>query len=339
MKISVIIPTIRQEKMLDFQLPNYAVQTFPKEEFELIIIDDAPIDRKESILDFGRKNNLNIKWMKSKKPYYRSQANIGCARNTGLIHAQGELAIFNDDFSGMRHNYLENVWKVYKQNPGLSHIGPVISVEYGDSPYQDNINNLRITHEDSRSKPSKKNSSRSKEDRIKYTHDKEHRSKAFRCSNAWFYTSNASVPLRNIIRVNGFWEIADLTREEDVLMGLALERDGWKFCFVNDPGISIYHMEHNISVKKNFVYITYESIGWPTVNIDGRTVEGGGKGGKCGLDTNSDSVQLVTKDIFDTKHPGSWALMEHFRNNPNFKFNQEMGFNLSEERKKIGNWV
>lgn len=318
MRISIIIPTIRQEKMLDFQLPNYAKQTFSKEEFELIIIDDSPIDRKESILDFGKKNGLNIKWMRSKKPYYRSQTNIGCARNTGLIYAQGELVIFNDDFSGMRHKYLENVWKVYKKNIGLSHIGPIIPVEYGDSPYQDNINNLQIVSNDRRSKSV-------------------HKSYKMKCSSGWFYTSNASAPLERIIKVNGFWEIADLTREEDILMGLALERVGWKFCFIDRPEISVYHMIHCDSYRhKKYVDVTYESIGWPTAKIHGKMVEGGGEGGRCGLNTNSDNVQLVTKDIFNTKYPGSWALTEHFRNNHNLIFNQEIGFNLSEERKKIG---
>ena len=75
MKISVIIPTIRSEKMANFQLPTFAKQTFPKGEFEIIIIDDCPIDRKDQIENFGKSNNLNIngqdrrveyKWTRSK---------------------------------------------------------------------------------------------------------------------------------------------------------------------------------------------------------------------------------------------------------------------------------
>lgn len=337
MKISVIIPTVRKEKMLDFQLPNYAKQTFPKSDFEIIIIDDCPIDRKDSILDFGKKNGLNIKWMRSKKPYYRSQAQIGNARNTGLIHAQGELIVFNDDFSGARNNYLENVWNVYKQNPGFSHIGPVIPVEYGDSPYQDNINDLKVLNNDDRLISIPAHLRYGMKENSYKTLYKEHRFKSIPCSSGWFYTSNASASLDNIIKVNGFWEMADLTREEDILMGLALERVRWKFCFIDDPGISIYHMvHHDPSPHKKYVYVTYESIGWPIAKIDGRIVEGGGEGGRCGLDTNSDNVQLITKDVFGTKYPGAWALSEHFRKNPNLIFNQEIGFNLANERKKIG---
>lgn len=327
MKISVIIPTIRSEKMVNFQLPSFAKQTFPKEEFEIIIIDDCPIDRKDQIENFGRTNSLNIKWTRSKKPNYRSNANIGCARNTGLIHAQGELVVFIDDFSVVRHQYLENVWSVYGQNRSFSHIAPVISVEYQNNP-PDNINDLKIIHGDERS-------SKRKNTRLGH-HLRE-------CSSGWFYTSNASAPLRDIIKVNGFWEIADLTREEDVLMGIALERIGRKFCFVDNTAISVYHMSHDSysyepSIMR-FKEISYEELGWENVNVGGRTILGLGGNGKCGLNTNPDEIQKVTKDVFGTKYPGSWALTEHFGNNPNFKFNQETGFNLAGERKKIGNWI
>jgi hypothetical protein len=56
--------------------------------------------------------------------------------------------------------------------------------------------------------------------------------------------------------------------------------------------------------------------------------------GKCGLNTASDEVQLVTRDVFNTQYPGSWGLIEHFRRNPNLKFNAEIGFDLREERMK-----
>ena len=236
MKISVIIPTIRSEKMVDFQLPSFAKQTFPKGEFEIIIIDDCQIDRKDQIENFGRSNNLNIRCMHSKKPYYRSNANIGCARNTGLVSAKGELIIFIDDFSVVRHKYLEIVWKVYKQDRSFSHIGPVISVEYQENP-PENINELKIRHMDTRT-------TKGKNTRLGH-HLRQ-------CKSDWFYTSNVSAPLKSLIEINGFWEIADLTREEDVLMGFALERIGRKLCFVDSPDICVFHMSHDAyNIEKN----------------------------------------------------------------------------------------
>ncbi len=340
MKISVIIPTNRKEKLLDFELPSFSRQTFPKEDFEIIIVDDSPDDRKELVENFGRIHNLNIKWMRSKKPYYRINAKIGCARNTGLIHAQGELIIFIDDYSFVRQNYLESVWNVYKRNTGVSLVGPVISIEYADPPYPENIDDLKIRSEDMRVRtifPPY-----GQREQVPKTCYKEHRIEAIPCSSNWFYTSNASAPLRELIKVNGFWEMADLTREEDILLGLALVRNGWKFCFLNAPEVSVYHMVHDyreLSVNKRFKDVSYEQLGWDTVEIDGRMVEGGGGKGTCGLDTKQDEIQLVTKDIFNTKYPGSWALIEYFNNHPEYIFNKETGFDLREERKKAGNWI
>lgn len=321
MKISIIIPTIRSEKMIDFQLPSFIHQTFPKEKFEIIIVDDCPINRKDQIESFGRSNGLNIKWMRSKKPYYRSNANIGCARNTGLIYAQGKLIIFIDDFSVVRHRYLEKVWDVYKQDRSFSHIGPVISVEYQENP-PENINELKIRHTDPRS-------TERKSSRIGH-HFKQ-------CKCRWFFTSNVSAPLKSIIEVNGFWEMADLTREEDVLIGYALERVGRKFCFIDDPDIGIFHMSHDAyNIERKYKEISFKDLGWEDVTIKGRTITGYGGQGRNGLNTNPDEIQRVTKDIFGTKNPGSWALVEVFKRDKNLIFNKEIGFDLAKEREKIG---
>ncbi len=300
MKISVIIPTIRLKRLIDFQLPSFSKQTFPKDEFEIIIIDDCIEDRKEQVENFAKLNNLNIKWMRSKKPYYRSNACMGCARNTGLIYAQGELIVFNDDYSCVKPNYLEKVWNIYKNNPKISNIGACVFVDYKEPPYSENIESLAIS--------------------------KDPRRKSSLCSCDIFFTSNASAPLKDIIKVNGFWEIADLTREEDVLMGYALSRIGRKFCFNDEPDLTVYHMSHHghEEVNTKFKSTSFEGLGWKGNSI-----------GKCGLNTNIDETQIVTKDVFNTKNLGSWALIEHFKNNRDLKFNKEIGFNLQEERRKI----
>lgn len=353
MKISIIVPTIREEKLLDFQLPYFANQTFNKEDFEVIIVDDLMKDRSDTIKEFGKKSGMNIKWMRNKKPHWRCNANIGCARNTGLIHAEGELVVFIDDFSCIRSRYLENIWNIYNKDKGRSHIGPVTSVRCNDSVFgqytDDRIKELDRICEDGRSRVFiEKFYGLSDVYRSKAYDDK--RVEMDICHAGWFYTSNASAPLNKIIEINGFWELADLTREEDILMGLALDRLGHKFCFVNGEDVSVYHVTHDIikkedvkSICKMYKEVTYEDIGWPTVDIDGRMVAGGGRGGGgsgvggiCGLNTNSDSIQLVTKDIYNTRYPGSWALIEEFNRNKNLKFNAEFGFDLKEERKKIG---
>lgn len=327
MKISIIIPTNRQEKLLDFELPSFASQTFPLDDFEVIIIDDAPIDRKAEVEKFATINSINIKWMRGKKPYFRSNANIGSARNTGLIHAEGELVVFIDDYSCVRPGYLESIWVAYKEQPGYSPVGPVVSVDSCDRLFP-GIDELKIRSFDRRSEAIISSGILSRKNKLP-------------CPSNWFYTSNASAPMREIIKVNGFWEMADLTREEDAMFGLALARNLWKFNFVDHPETSVYHMVHGEMAPANKKYrdITYKDLGWASVGIEGRNVDGGGEEGTCGLATAPEEIQLVTRDVFNTKYPGSWGLLEYFNNHPGYVFNQETGFNLREERKKAGYWM
>jgi glycosyltransferase involved in cell wall biosynthesis len=321
MKISIILTTYRNGKLLDIQLLAFADQTFPREDYEVVIIDDASIYRKDQIENFAKTNGMNIQWMRGKKPYYRSLQNIGSGRNTGLIHSKGELAIFIDDYSYIKPEYLEKMWGIYKENPGYSPIGPVVGC--WDSSYKRLKNNeFDIENGDKRSK------------RITTTGVKLH------CPSNWFYTSNASAPLREIIKANGFWELADLTREEDVMMGLKLIKNGWKFCYANTPETTVYHLYHGKEhVDKKYKIITYKDLGWDSIDIYGRTIEGGGGSGICGLNTKPDEIQIVTMDVFKTKFPGSWGLLEYLLYHPDFIFNTETGFNLKEEREKIRNWI
>jgi hypothetical protein len=162
----------------------------------------------------------------------------------------------------------------------------------------------------------------------------EHRKSMWNCPAGWFYTCNASAPLDKIVEVNGFWEIADLTREEDVLMGLALERKGWHFRFLNAPEATVYHACHGDAeeLRRRYKKVTFEQLGWKTKTVKDREVAGMVGPGKSGLDTKPDEVQVVTRDIFNTAYPGSWALISHFKNTPNLKFNEEIGFDLRTER-------
>lgn len=339
MKISIILPTIRSKGLFDLQLPSISNQRFQKDEFELIIIDDYYKNRKDAINKYAAEHEINIKWMRSKPAHWRCNANIGCSRNTGLIHATGELVVFIDDYSWIPPEYLEHVWNFYKSGENISLIGPVLTLNFSEPPYTDDIKQFELKHSDSRTNdiPLYQNYYGIKSF-PKPLYD-EHRYPQTQCPPGWFFTSNATAPLDKLIQANGFWEIADLTREEDALMGLMLERFGQTFCFSDHPHGRVYHMDHDNTEPippNKYKKITYEDLGWKNVIIDGNDTHGGGGSGSNGLSTQDDTVQLVTKDIYDTKYPGSWALMELFNTNNDLVFNQDIGFNLIEERKKIG---
>lgn len=333
-KISVVIPTIRALGLFEFQLPSLANQTMPKHEWEIVLIDDYPESREEKVSEFAEEHGMVIKWMRSKPSRWRTNEPIGCARNTGLIHADGELCIFIDDFSWVKPKYLETVWGSYDPAKGYSLIGPVNAIEYPEPPYPKDLSSLKITHKNARIPVEKLPFGKLGRWREDW---REHRKDKLGCPPGWFFTSNASAPLNKIVEVNGFWEMADLTREEDVIMGLALARVGWKFKFLNIPDSTVYHACHGHpthSPKRRYKKVSYAQLGWKGGTLGGRPVLGLVGPGKRGLDTAPDEIQLVTRDIFKTQHPGSWALIEHFKRSPNLKFNSIIGFDLRAERVK-----
>lgn len=341
-KISVVLATIRERGLLEFQLPSISNQIFNKDEFEVIIIDDFKKDRSKAIYEFAEKSGLDILWMRSKPSVYRSNAPIGCSRNLGLIHATGELIVFIDDYSWIPPEYLASVWAIYAQDRTKSHIGPLITVNFSEPPYLDNFRDYLVKDKDIRSDLATVPVYEGYYGHKTFSKPlyQEHRKSLPKCPGGWFYTANASAPLNLLIEANGFWELADLTREEDVLMGLMLQKNlGWSFDFVNSPETTLIHMSHDYTEDpppERYKPVSYEDLGWVSRKERDIDVQGGGGHGSNGLDTPADCTQLVTMDIFNTKYPGSWGLIELFNKRTDFRFNEDIEFNLQEERAKMG---
>jgi len=108
MQISVIIPTYNRSKILSECLGELEGQSFPKEEFEVIVIDDASRDRTyELVGSFGHR--LNIR-------YFRQERNKGpaAARNVGIKEAKGEIIAFLDDDCLPDKDWLANISGIFK---------------------------------------------------------------------------------------------------------------------------------------------------------------------------------------------------------------------------------
>ncbi|MGE4374252.1 MAG: glycosyltransferase family 2 protein [Methanoculleus sp.] len=319
MRVSVVIPTIRKFGLLEFELPSLANQTMNKGDYEIVLVDDYH-GREGEVKDFCRDVGLRLRYTRSKPASWRTNAPIGNARNTGLILADGELVVFIDDFTWVPQRFLETHYNFWKDT-GMCLIAPAKAVE---EIYR--YRGVELTDKE-------------RETYERWGDDGDMgRYEMDNCPGGWLYTCNASAPLEKIVEVNGFWEIADCTREEDVLMGLALERAGVRFAFRKDPNATVQHLKHDLPhldhVPGKYKKIDYEDLGWQEGRWQDRDVKGLIGPGKCGLDTPEDYIQLITRDVFDTQFPGSWALIERFKDNPDLRFNEEIGFDLGEMRRR-----
>lgn len=98
LKVSVIIPTYRSWGYLSKCLEALDMQSLPKEEFEVLVINNDPSDTKpEDIL-------LPI----NAKLYFEKDPGSYCARNLGIELAQSEIFAFTDADCIPGPNWLEN---------------------------------------------------------------------------------------------------------------------------------------------------------------------------------------------------------------------------------------
>ncbi len=84
-KISVIIPTLNEEKSLPKCLKSVVSQTYPREKIELLIIDDGSTD---NTVPLAKKFGARI--------IYNGSHHIERGKSIGLANAKGELIFFID---------------------------------------------------------------------------------------------------------------------------------------------------------------------------------------------------------------------------------------------------
>ena len=62
-KVSIIIPTFNRQKILKKTLLAFLKQDYPKDKFELVVVNDGSLDHtKEMINDFQKEKLREICW-------------------------------------------------------------------------------------------------------------------------------------------------------------------------------------------------------------------------------------------------------------------------------------
>lgn len=105
MKVSVIIPTYNEEKVIRECLESLSRQTY--KEMEVIVADDGSTDGTKSKIK-NKKLKLHIKNLKILE---QSHKGPGAARNFGAKHAKGEILIFVDADMTFDKDFIEKLVK------------------------------------------------------------------------------------------------------------------------------------------------------------------------------------------------------------------------------------
>lgn len=122
MTVSLIIPTYNKLPRLKLALASLEKQSYPYDQFEVILIDDGSSDGTKEYV-----NQLNIEY----DLRYIGQTNAGrsAARNRGIDEAKNDLIIFTDDDLVLHPRYIEEHVKVQKEKSSVVH-GKIINIPY-----------------------------------------------------------------------------------------------------------------------------------------------------------------------------------------------------------------
>lgn len=125
-KISVVIPTYQRPDLLRKCLLSLTKQTFPKENFEVIVVSDGPDEiTSQAVKQFlpGQFAFVNT----------AEKGGPAAARNFGWKHARGILIAFTDDDTIPDRDWLNNIWQSYRGEKEIAYTGRV-KVPLSNSP-------------------------------------------------------------------------------------------------------------------------------------------------------------------------------------------------------------
>jgi len=119
--LSVIIPTYNRHNSLRTVLRALGAQTYPRERYEVVVVDDGSTDGTSTIADHAHGFDLR----------YLRQANQGAtaARNRGATEATGSILIFLDDDITVVPHFLEAMAQPHLKDDRVIVVGSLQPVE------------------------------------------------------------------------------------------------------------------------------------------------------------------------------------------------------------------
>ncbi|MBR1785710.1 MAG: glycosyltransferase family 2 protein [Paludibacteraceae bacterium] len=123
MKLSIIIPTYNRADMISDTLESLVRQDFPKDDYEILVVDNASTDNTKTIVeDWQRKTGGLVKYL------FEPRHGSHYARNGAVKSAQGDILYFTDDDVIASTDTLRELIKPFEIDTNVvSATGPVVA--------------------------------------------------------------------------------------------------------------------------------------------------------------------------------------------------------------------
>lgn len=110
--ISIVVPAYNEEVYLGYCLESLVEQDFPKDKFEIIVVDNASTDKTSQIA-----KNFRVKVIKETKK------GVVFARQKGTMAAKGEIIISFDADSEAPPSWLKRISEHFEKDPKIIAVG------------------------------------------------------------------------------------------------------------------------------------------------------------------------------------------------------------------------
>lgn len=124
MQLSLIIPTYNNASVVLRSLETWVNQSFPKEEFEVIVVDNNSTDNTAELVQNFIKDKPNFQYVLETK---KGSTN---ARHAGAKLAQADILLFCDDDGLFNPDCVQSILDVYQMNPDVAAVAGKITVEW-----------------------------------------------------------------------------------------------------------------------------------------------------------------------------------------------------------------
>ena len=130
--LSIIICTYNRDQFLYDALRHVAVNDFPTEEYEIVLVNNNSTDTTESECQRFAADFPQVQF----RYFVETKQGLSNARNRGIDESHGDVLVFLDDDSFVKPEYLSNLKNQLEKHPEAMAFGGKISplFETGETP-------------------------------------------------------------------------------------------------------------------------------------------------------------------------------------------------------------
>lgn len=237
-RISLVIPAYNVRKSLEKTLLSLAQQTYPSENFEVLVIDNGST---EDILSMLKETSLPFRI----KYYYqeRTGRQVGKCRNIGIANAEGELIIFVDADCMCSSNLIEKHAAIHRKHEKTLAMGEIRMMDPNDCLDK----TVKISLDTLRRGKMPTQTTLKGRVRLHFFYWWEDLLCGFSSKlTYWMSGANSSAKRSHLLAVGGYDEDFDMNwGDEDAELGYRLEKIGLKPIYVH--AALIFHQWHETS--------------------------------------------------------------------------------------------